>query len=143
MFTLTRGLQCSERLLLVVFPQPHWPDPLLSPPPYHEHPHLPFRCLPLLLVATQRVGEASKDWPLDRTQEATQPYARAAAEAAQELGVPCLDLNTLLQQVRRGGGRWGGGGGGGGGRGPRPPPPAGGGGGGGGGAGRPPPRGGG
>ncbi|PNW78398.1 hypothetical protein CHLRE_09g399073v5 [Chlamydomonas reinhardtii] len=45
-----------------------------------------------------RVGEASKDWPLDRTQEATQPYARAAAEAAQELGVPCLDLNTLLQQ---------------------------------------------
>ncbi|KAG2428152.1 hypothetical protein HXX76_011832 [Chlamydomonas incerta] len=45
-----------------------------------------------------RVGEQSKDWPLDRTQEATQPYARAAAEAAAELGVPCLDLNTLLQQ---------------------------------------------
>ncbi|KAG2451099.1 hypothetical protein HYH02_004367 [Chlamydomonas schloesseri] len=63
---------------------------LLTPPPVWS----PGRRKHMLW----RVGEQASDWPLDRTQEATEPYARAAAELAAELGVPCLDLNTLLQQ---------------------------------------------
>ncbi|KAG2428151.1 hypothetical protein HXX76_011831 [Chlamydomonas incerta] len=47
---------------------------------------------------TQRFGERAAAWPLDRTLDTVAPYARAAAAAAAELGVPCLDLFNLLQQ---------------------------------------------
>ncbi|KXZ45651.1 hypothetical protein GPECTOR_52g50 [Gonium pectorale] len=48
-----------------------------------------------------RMGEQAADWPLDRTLEGTAPYAREAVAVAQELGTPCLDLQTLLQQEDR------------------------------------------
>ncbi len=45
------------------------------------------------------MGEEAADWPLDRTLEATAPYAAAAAAVAADLGLPCLDLFNLLQKV--------------------------------------------
>lgn len=55
-------------------------------------------------LSLQRMGEQSADWPLDRTLEATAPYAATAAAVAADLGLPCLDLFNLLQKVTRRGG---------------------------------------
>ncbi|KAG2483419.1 hypothetical protein HYH03_017726 [Edaphochlamys debaryana] len=63
---------------------------LLTPPPVWE----PGRKAHQI----SRMGEEARDWPLDRTAEHTAPYAREAAAVAADLGVPCLDLHSLLQQ---------------------------------------------
>lgn len=50
-------------------------------------------------TAVQRMGDEAHDWPLDRTFHSTAEYSRVAKEVAKEMGVPCLDLFTILQEV--------------------------------------------
>ncbi|GFR50784.1 hypothetical protein Agub_g13049 [Astrephomene gubernaculifera] len=63
---------------------------LLTPPPVWE----PGRKVHQI----SRMGEQAREWPLDRTSAVTAEYARAAAAVAADLGLPCLDLHTLIQQ---------------------------------------------
>ncbi|GLI65253.1 hypothetical protein VaNZ11_008740 [Volvox africanus] len=49
------------------------------------------------IAQIQRMGEQARNWPLDRNFATSAEYSKAAVDVAKELGVPCLDLFTLLQ----------------------------------------------
>ncbi|GLC36212.1 hypothetical protein PLESTB_001368000 [Pleodorina starrii] len=46
----------------------------------------------------RQMGEQARDWPLDRTFDHSGEYSKAAAAVAKELGLPCLDLFSILQK---------------------------------------------
>jgi hypothetical protein len=54
-------------------------------------------------TCVQRVGEQeATNLPLDRTNDFTGMYAKAACAAAKETGVPCIDLWTHMQGAQVG-----------------------------------------